>query len=57
MLCPEIDNPVSREIRAVMHFLRAISTSGAEIHRELCAVCDQNVMSEGAIIWVNKCSR
>jgi hypothetical protein len=37
MLCPAIDNPASCEIRA------------AEIHRELCAVCGQNEMSEGTV--------
>jgi hypothetical protein len=48
-LCPAIDNPTSSEIRAVIRFLWAKNMSTAEIHRELCAIYDQNVMSEGAV--------
>jgi hypothetical protein len=36
-MCPATDNPASCEIRAV-----------AEIHRELCAVYGQNIISE---VW------
>jgi hypothetical protein len=46
MMCPAIDNPVSCEIRSVVRFLRSKNMSAAEIHRELCAVYGQNVMSE-----------
>jgi hypothetical protein len=46
MTCPAIDNPASCKIRTVILFLRAKNVSGAEIHRELCAVYDQNIMSE-----------
>jgi hypothetical protein len=61
MMCPVIDNPTSREIRAVIRFLHA-----AEIYHELCVVYDQNAMSEGTARqwsrmfkdgWVNKCSQ
>jgi hypothetical protein len=45
-MCPAVDNTASCEIRAVIHFLHAKNMSGAEIHRELCAVYRQNVMSE-----------
>jgi hypothetical protein len=48
MMCSEINNAASCEIRSVICFLRAKGMSAAEIHRELCAtVYGQNVMSEG----------
>jgi hypothetical protein len=66
-MCPAIDNPASYEIRAVIiFFLHAKNLSVAEIHRELCAVYGQNVMSERTVRhWCklfkdgreNKCSR
>jgi hypothetical protein len=49
MMCPDTDNPASCEIRAVIRFLRAKNVNAAEIHRELCAVYGQNVMSEGTV--------
>jgi transposase len=49
MLCPAIDNPASYEIRAVIRFLHAKNMRAAEIHRELCAVYGQTVMSEGTV--------
>jgi hypothetical protein len=48
-MCSVIDNHASYEIHALIHFLHAKSMSAAEIHHELCAVCGQNVMSEGTI--------
>jgi hypothetical protein len=49
-MCPEIDNPVSYEIRAVILFLHAKNMSAAEIHRELCkAVYGQNMIGEGTV--------
>jgi hypothetical protein len=49
---PAIDNPVSCEIRDIIHFLHAKNMSAAEIHCELCAVYGQNVMSEGTVrLW------
>jgi hypothetical protein len=48
-MCPAIDNPTSCEIRAIMQFLHAKNTSAAEIHRELCMVSGQNVISEGTV--------
>jgi hypothetical protein len=48
-MCPAIDNPASCEIRAVIRFLHAKNVNAAEIHRELCAVYGQNVMSEGTV--------
>jgi hypothetical protein len=52
MMCPAIDNPTSCEIHAVMRSLRAINVSDSELHRELCAVCGQN-MREGSVrLWL-----
>jgi hypothetical protein len=48
-MCPAIDYPATCEIRSVIQFLNAKNMSSAEIHRELCAVYDQNVMSEGTV--------
>jgi hypothetical protein len=48
-MCPAIDNPTSCEIHAVVHFLHAKNMSAEEIHRELCAVYGQNVMSAGIV--------
>jgi hypothetical protein len=44
-----IDNPASCEIGAVIRFLHAKNISAEEIHRELCGVYGQNVMSEGTV--------
>jgi hypothetical protein len=49
MTCPAIDNLASCEIRAVSPFLQIKNTSAAQIHREVCSVCGQNVMSEGTV--------
>jgi hypothetical protein len=65
-MCHVIDNLVSFEIRTVIHFLHTKNITAVEIHRELCMVYGQNVMSEGTVrLWcrmfkdrqVNKCSR
>jgi hypothetical protein len=48
-MCPEIDNPTSCKIRAIIHFLHTKNMSAEEIHRELWAVYGQNVMSEGNV--------
>jgi hypothetical protein len=45
-MCSAIDNPTSCEIRADS-FLRFENMSDTEIHRELCAVYSQNIMTEG----------
>jgi hypothetical protein len=49
MICFAINNPASCEIRAVTRFLHSKNMSVAEMHRELCAVYGQNVMSEGTV--------
>jgi hypothetical protein len=48
-MCPAIDNPTSCKIHAVIRFLHTRNMNAAEIHRELCAVYNQNVMSEGTV--------
>jgi hypothetical protein len=48
-MCPAIDNPASCEIRAVISFLYIKTMSAIEIHRELCAIYGQNIMSEGIV--------
>jgi transposase len=48
-MCPAINNPASRKIRTLIRFLHAENMSAAEIHRELCAVYGQNLMSEGTV--------
>jgi transposase len=49
MTCAAVDNPTSCEIRAVIRFLRSKIISAAEVHRELCAVYDKIVISEGTV--------
>jgi hypothetical protein len=49
MLCPAIDNPVSCGVRSVNRFLHSKKMNAAEVHRELCAVYGQNLMSERSI--------
>jgi hypothetical protein len=48
-MCPEIDNPASRKIRILMHFVHANNMSAAEIHHESCMIYSQNVKSEKAV--------
>jgi hypothetical protein len=48
-MCSAIDNTTSCEFRAVTRFLNVKNTSVAEIYRELCAVYELNVMSEGTV--------
>jgi hypothetical protein len=47
-MCPVTDNSTSYEI-CVICFLHAKNVSSVEILRELCALCGQNVMSEGTV--------
>jgi hypothetical protein len=46
MVCHATDNHANCEIRAVIPFLHVKNLNAAEIHRELCAVYGQNVMSD-----------
>jgi hypothetical protein len=49
MMCSAVDNPASCEIHVVIRFIHVRNMSVAEIHRELCAVYGQNVLSEGTV--------
>jgi transposase len=49
MTCPAIDNTASCEFRAHILFLHVKNMSAAEIHRELCVVYGQNLISEGSV--------
>ena len=47
--------PASCEVRAVIRFLHAEGQSAAEIHRRLCRVYDDNVMSDSCVReWCRK---
>jgi hypothetical protein len=47
--------PASCEVRAVIRFLQAKGQSAAEIHRRLCPVCGDNVMSDRCVReWCRK---
>jgi hypothetical protein len=48
-MCPAIDNTAIYEIRAIIRFLHAKNMSAAEIHRKLCPVYGQNVLSEQTV--------
>jgi hypothetical protein len=48
-MCPVIDNPASCKIHSVIHILHAKNMNSVEIHRELCTVYGQNVMSEKTV--------
>jgi hypothetical protein len=49
MMYPEIDNPASCKIKAVICFIHTKIISAAEMHCELCTICGQNVRSEGTV--------
>jgi transposase len=49
MMFSAVDNRASCEIRVFIRFIHAKNMSTAEIHRELCAVNGQNVVSEGTV--------
>jgi hypothetical protein len=49
MICHAMDNDASCDIRSIIRFLHAKNMSTAEIHCELCAVYDQNVINEGTV--------
>jgi hypothetical protein len=48
MMCPVMIIPPAVKF-AVIRFLHSKNTSDAENHRELCAVCGQDVTSEGTV--------
>jgi transposase len=48
-MCHAIDNTASCEFRAVVRSLHFKNIIAEEIHRELCAVYGQNLMTEGTV--------
>ncbi|GBO26194.1 hypothetical protein AVEN_213794-1 [Araneus ventricosus] len=52
-MCASKENPAKCEMRGVIRFLWAKKLSAANILRELCAVYEPNIMSEGVVRqWV-----
>lgn len=50
---PPIENPADCEVRSVIRFLCAKRVKSIDIHREICAVYGENIMSEGMVRkWV-----
>lgn len=50
---PPIDSPADCEVRSVIRFLCAKGLKAIEIHREICAVYGENIMSDGMVRkWV-----
>ena len=48
-MCAAIENPASCEVRLVIRFLLVENHRPNEIHRQLCKVYGNNVMSEGGV--------
>ena len=48
-MCAAIENPASCEVRSVIRFLLVENHRPIEIHRQLCKVYGNNVMSEGGV--------
>lgn len=51
---PLIENPADCEICAIIRFLSAKGVKAVEIHRQICEVYEQNIMSDGMVC---KCVR
>ncbi|KAL4706020.1 hypothetical protein ACJJTC_014242 [Scirpophaga incertulas] len=50
---PTIVSPAACEVRAVIRFLSAKGVKPIDIHREICEVYGQNIMSDGMVRkWV-----
>ena len=50
---PIIVSPADCEVRSVIRFLSAKGVKAIDIHREICAVYGQNIMSDGMVRkWV-----
>ena len=48
-MCAAIENPSSCEVRSVIRFLLVENHKPIEIHRQLCKVYGNGVMSEGGV--------
>ena len=46
---PPIENPADCEVRGVIRFLSAKGVKAVDIHRQLCEVYGQNIMSDGMV--------
>ena len=46
---PLIENPAACEIRSVIRYLSAKGVKAVEIHRNICEVYGQNIMSDGMV--------
>ena len=46
---PLIENPADCEIRSVIRYLSAKGVKVVEIHRNMCEVYGQNIMSDGMV--------
>jgi hypothetical protein len=44
-----VATPVSCKVRAMIRFLHVEGQSAAEIHRRVCRVCDDNVLSDSCV--------
>ena len=50
---PLIENPADCEIRSVIRYLNAKGLKAVEIHRNICEVYEQNIMTDGVVRkWV-----
>ena len=50
---PLIENPADCEIRSVIRYLSAKVMKAVEIHRKICEIYGQNLMSDGMVRkWV-----
>ena len=50
---PLIENPADCEICSVIHYLSAKGVKAVEIHRNICEVYGQDIMSDGMVRkWV-----
>ena len=48
-MCAAIENPASYEVPSVIRFMLVENHTPIEIHRQLCKVYGNNVMSEGGV--------
>ena len=56
-MCAAIENPASCEVRSVIRFLLVENHKQIEIHRQLCKVYGNKVMSEGGVRQCALCLR
>jgi len=55
-MAKHIENPADREIRAVIRFLQTKNIQPADIHRKVCEVYGEGVMSDSMVRrWCRQC--